>query len=309
MACAREDPLAETRERLTRMRTQEATYYAVPDYLAAEYQWKLRDGPALHDGDGAAGDGDHINELWRDKICEWCYHVVDHFNFHREVVSYAMAYLDGYLATRTVNRRIFQLASMTALYLAAKLFEPGKLRMASLVELSRGNFTSEHIVTMEEAMLASLRWHVHPPTPSAFCKDFLPLVSGELRPRARHDIGELSRFLIELSVCDYWFVAKKPSSVALAAVINAIELQGSRRVDPRHKVDFLHRVVDVGVDIADDPEIIECYERLREMYDAGGYTPDLGSDAGVRTVTPTGVTNGPDTDESTDEESSEMECA
>ena len=29
------------------------------------------------------------------------------------------------------------------------------------------------------------------------------------------------------------------------------------------------------MDIANDEEIIECYERLREMYIAGGYTPTL----------------------------------
>ena len=364
MVLTREDYLVDISHRLKGMRNQEASHYVVPDYLAAEWQQKLREGAdAAHlDADGvspplpsaaaACGDsssrgnghafgaraaaansasasaslggagvnGSHsqassssnsqINELWREKICEWCYQVVDHFDFNREVVSVAMSYLDRYLATRTVNRRIFQLAAMTALYLAIKLYEPGKLRMSSLIDLSRGYFMAEHIVTMEDSMLQSLGWHVHPPTPLAFCRDFMKLVSGEIEPGPRHDVSELARFMTELSVCDYWFATKKPSSIALASLVNAIELQGSRRVDPRYKVEFLTRVVDLGIDIACDEEILACYERLRQMYDAGGYSPTLEDDpaARVATVSPMGVADGPDADMG-DDDMSQVGCA
>lgn len=330
MTCTREELLVDISERLKVMRKQEASHYSVPDYLAAEWQQGLRDATAAEpddEGDAAAAaisngpsngssspsnacsSSSQIAEVWREKICEWCYQVVDHFDFNREVVSVAMSYLDRYLATRTVNRRIFQLAAMTALYLAIKLFEPGKLRMSSLIDLSRGYFLAEHIVTMEDSMLQSLHWHVHPPTPFAFCRDLMRLVSGDISPGARHDVNELSRFMTELSVCDYWFVTKKPSSVALASIINAVELQGPRRIDPRYKVEFLHRVVDIGMDIANDSEIIECYERLREMYVAGGYAPDLEGAGGAgcvrtATVSPTGVADGPDVNEMGED----MEC-
>ena len=311
--------------------------------VAASSNTEEGDGAPTENADGASGAGGStnssnngasttnstINELWREKICEWCYQVVDHFDFNREVVSVAMNYLDRYLATRLVNRRIFQLAAMTALYLAiklgapwtdfpeGKLFKPGKLLMASLIDLSRGYFKAEHIVTMEDSMLQSLKWYVHPPTSFAFCRDFMRLVSGDISPRARHDVNELARFMTELSVCDYWFITKKPSSIALAALINAIELQGPRRVDPRYKVEFLHRVVELGMDIASDDEIIECYERLREMYIAGGYTPNLvdaevappaSKDGRVVTISPTGVADGPGEHDLNDDDISQMEC-
>ena len=341
------DYLGDISRRLVAMRAQETANYVVPDYLAAEWQLKLKEATEAvtampRNGTGAttgrragttpgsshAGGGGsssstsnntQINELWREKICEWCYQVVDHFDFNREVVSVTMSYLDRYLATRTVNRRIFQLAAMTALYLAIKLFEPGKLRMSSLIDLSRGYFMAEHIVTMEDSMLQSLKWHVHPPTPLAYCRDFMGLVSGEINPVARHDVNELARFMTELSVCDYWFVTKKPSSIALASLINAMELQGPRRIENRHKMEFLSRVAEIGMDITNDDEIVECYERLSEMYRSGGYSPNLedGSstsnpledddeddddddegtsprDARVATISPTGVADGPD---------------
>jgi hypothetical protein len=340
MVFTRDDYLVDISHRLKGMREQESSHYTIPDYLAIEWQKKLREATeamqhcnvsigvhgagndvvtppssapiaavvvagvgdafqaraayaavvaatANHGGDaparpaandGANDDGDEIHELWREKICEWCYQVVDHFDFNREVVSVAMSYLDRSLATRTVNRRIFQLAAMTALYLAIKLYEPGKLRMSSIIDLSRGYFVAEHIGTMELSMLQSLGWHVHPPTPLAFVRDFMRLVSGEIDPGARHDVNELARFMTELSVCDYWFVTKKPSSIALASLVNAIELQGPRRVNPKYKIEFLTRVVDLGIDIASDEEILACYERLRQMYDAGGFTPTLEDD-------------------------------
>jgi hypothetical protein len=146
----------------------------------------------------------------------------------------------------------------------------------------------------------------------AYCRDFMNLVSNEISPVARHDVNELARFMTELSVCDYWFVTKKPSSIALASLINAMELQGgsagcistttaatgrggqqaqqaSRTIDNRHKMDFLSRVAELGMDITSDDEIVECYERLSEMYRSGGYSPnfeDNGSSSNTTTTTP-----------------------
>jgi hypothetical protein len=271
-------------ERLQGMRRQESSiHYMIPDYLAPEWQASLMEEAAddiareineLCSPDEESSDetsSHRINELWRVKICEWCYHLVDHFDFNREVVSVAMNFLDMYLAKRTVTRRIFQLAAMTAIYLAIKLFEPKTLSLSSLAELSRGCFVAKHIVAMEDTMLQALSWYVHPPTPYAFCREMMHFVSADLSPRIQHDVSELARFFTELSVCEYYFVTRKPSSIALASTINAFELMGANRVNPRYKTQFLNNVVGFGLDISDDDEIIECYEKLREMYISGGY--------------------------------------
>ena len=65
----------------------------------------------------------------------------------------AMNILDRYLALRAVNKQVFQLAAMTSLFLAIKLNEPGKLSMASMVELSRGYFRVDQMAAMEVAIL------------------------------------------------------------------------------------------------------------------------------------------------------------
>ena len=282
--------------RLQAMHTQECTYYACPDYLAPEWQASLvspqndMNLPAAARGDSSASSSE-INEMWREKICEWCYQVVDHFDFNREIVSVAMSYLDRYLSTRSVNRRIFQLAAMTALFLAIKLYEPGKIRMSSLIDLSRGYFLEDHIVTMEDSMLQTLGWHVHPPTPYSFAREMIYLLPGQISPRDRHDTNELARFLTELSVCDYWFVTKKPSSIALASLINALELQGEPKIPRNFKIQLLQQLGSCGSDIIYDDEVITCYERLRDMYVAGGYSPvnlvDLPEQERIATESPT----------------------
>ncbi|KAL7453299.1 hypothetical protein ACHAWC_004965 [Mediolabrus comicus] len=280
--------------RLQSMRCQESAY-TIPDYLDHEWQARL-----LEDFDASSEDDDaydddmiqandttqvtsfqgKINEVWREKICEWCYQLVDHFDINREVVNVAMNYLDRYLATCTVNRRMFQLAAMTALYLAMKLYEPDTLRLSELVKLGHGYFHADHIEAMEVAMLQALTWRVRPPTPYSFCRELMQLVSSDITPRACHEIGEMARFLTELSVCNYYFVTRKPSSIALASIINAFELLGPNRVDPRYKVDFLHDLKELyriggSAPDYDDDEIIECYELLRETYISGGYTITL----------------------------------
>jgi hypothetical protein len=97
-----------------------------------------------------------INEIWRERICEWAYQVIDHFDFSREIVIISMHYLDKYLATRFVDKKTFQLAAMTCLFIAIKLHAHGKLSMNSMIELSRGFFKPAQMMAMEMSILRSV---------------------------------------------------------------------------------------------------------------------------------------------------------
>eukprot|EP00956_Cyclotella_meneghiniana_P045838 scaffold386881_cov53-Cyclotella_meneghiniana.AAC.1 len=222
--------------RLEAMRSLETTHYTCPDYLSPEWQTSLISSEVI----APVSSTSEINEMWRETICQWFYQVVDHFDFDREIVAISMSYLDRYLAARSVNRRIFQLVAMASLYLAMKLYEPGKILMSSLIDGSRGYFLEEHIVTMEDAILQSLGWLVHPPTAYSFVKMMLLLLPRSMSPKDRHDTNELARFLTEMSVCDYWFVTKKPSNVALASLINALEIQGEHKIPRNYKILLLN---------------------------------------------------------------------
>lgn len=97
--------------------------------------------------------------------------------------------------------------------------------------------------------------------------------------------------MTELSVTDYWFVTKKRSSIALASLFYAMELQlrgdgggsGSgctgaaegrhgqqqqcttSNIKNRHTMSFLSRVAEHFTNDDDDDEIVECFERLAEI--------------------------------------------
>jgi len=144
---------------------QEKTVYKCGDYLSPGFH-NRQQGEDIHDTQQASAYRDSsstqssnssasstVDESWRELICEWSFQVVDHFDFHRETVAISLSYLDRFVASRPVNRRTFQLAAMTTLYLAIKLFEPGQLKVTDLVKLSQGCFVADHIVMMEESIL------------------------------------------------------------------------------------------------------------------------------------------------------------
>ena len=152
--------MVELLERMQVMLQQEQKDYKTVDYLAPAYQTKLAslgNLPVSASNSDAASlsssSSSGINDVWREKICEWSFQVIDHFDFSREVVSISLHYLDRFLATRHCNKRVFQLVAMTSLFLAIKLNEPGKLSMESMIELSRGYFRADQMVAMEMEIL------------------------------------------------------------------------------------------------------------------------------------------------------------
>jgi len=265
-------------DRIMAMRNQEDTAYACADYLdtLSSISAPVEELSGLNVNTSSNG----VNELWREKICEWSYQVVDHFDFNREVVAISLSYLDRFLSTRSCNKKVFQLAAMTSLYLAIKLNEPRTLKMSSLVELSRGYFTADHIAAMEEAVLRALEWRMHPPTPLAFVRHLLSMLRpGTLINGVWHDVMEMSRFLTELSVCDYFFVNHKPSTVAMAAIINSIESIGEDRFSTSDRVQFFEEIHSTSGLRQDCDAVVDVRNMLRQMY-----SQSTGSDHQEETV-------------------------
>ena len=197
---------------------------------------------------------------WRKKICQWSFKVIDHFRFDREVVSSALNMFDRYLAAaprsrdmdscpcpacqRSVDSKTFQLTAMTCLYLAMKMASDcgtalcpsptRKLRLASFVELSRGQFCEEDVCRMEQSILQELKWKVHPPTPMSLViyllnlmpsRSSIPWSAKKRYDLVLHVLHELARYLTELSVClgDHCSIYSS-SQVAYAAILVSMDL-------------------------------------------------------------------------------------
>ena len=117
-----------------------------------------------------------------------------------------------------------------------------------------------------------MKWQVHPPTSLLFTRYLLCLLPVSAMPlTCRHDTLELSRFLTELSVMDYFFVSYLPSTVALAALLNAMEnIPG---VPYAAQLNLVAHVYHHGGMNPYSKEVNECRDRLRLHYQKGGYTP------------------------------------
>lgn len=201
-------------EQLRAMLEQEEEIYFCPDYLNVGESSDPIFANEDNGSDVLFPDADK-GELWRRKICEWSYKVVDHFRLDREVVSIGLNFLDRYLATQRngeslplstindapvdfnskkagrINSTLFQLYAITTLYVAVKIHAENidgqvlsraqRLSIHSFVELTRGQFTVCDLQRTEMEILKSLEWRINPPTPMKFIYLFLRFIPNYLR--------------------------------------------------------------------------------------------------------------------------------
>eukprot|EP00568_Trieres_chinensis_P008532 CAMPEP_0183294874 /NCGR_PEP_ID=MMETSP0160_2-20130417/3035_1 /TAXON_ID=2839 ORGANISM="Odontella Sinensis, Strain Grunow 1884" /NCGR_SAMPLE_ID=MMETSP0160_2 /ASSEMBLY_ACC=CAM_ASM_000250 /LENGTH=312 /DNA_ID=CAMNT_0025456257 /DNA_START=33 /DNA_END=971 /DNA_ORIENTATION=- len=206
--------------RISVMKKQERENYRLGDYIGQIEVLSL----------SRADMCDQIDEECRGKMSFWCYQVIDHCKLNRETVEIAMFYLDRFLLSRygeraLKSRRKFQLAAMTALYIALKLHEDVTVGPKTMCTLSRGSYSDKDFVEMEVRMLVALQWHVHPPTSSAFISHFLLLLPTDILSESElAQILEFSKHQAEVAVNEYYFVPIKSSIIALAAISNSLEM-------------------------------------------------------------------------------------
>jgi hypothetical protein len=201
------------------MRMQEASYRS-DDYLAR------RPKSVKHPRVGFTSP---VDAACRFKMVEWCFQIADFCKFSREAVAIGMSYLDRYLSTDSGlraldDRKFFQLASMTCLYTAIKIHEPEAMQPRILVRLSKGTYTEEEITDMELEILNAIQWRMNPPTSLCFLNNFLALLpENAMSTSDRDTVYELAKFQTELAVHEYSLVTVDASTVAFAAMMNALE--------------------------------------------------------------------------------------
>jgi len=200
------------------MQRQESTIYRRSDYLSTKRKNKNNLDLPQQDPSGV------VDGAWRQRIVEWMYGVVDHCSLRRDTVAVATHYLDLCVERGAIeSRQHFQLAAMTALQLAIKLYDSTIVQLNSLIKLGRGLFSEQDVIDMERTILKALQWQVHPPTSICFLRQFLRLLPSAISPVARYKIAEVTRFVSEISVCLYKFVDAPSSAVTYAGMLIAME--------------------------------------------------------------------------------------
>lgn len=190
-----------------------------------------------------------VNETWRWKVCKWFFDVVDHFEFHRDIVSIAVNYLDRAINSNilksfeaSISIRDYQLVAATCLYTAIKQHgvvtdavgkrEKLRIKIDVIVALSQGFLQEETILAMERSLLISLDGCLDPPTPEKFVLNITRLLpqwsvlNNEYASResVAQGIFDAASYLTELSVSVSALSIRSSSIIAYASILWAIDI-------------------------------------------------------------------------------------
>lgn len=247
-------PRDDVLERLQAMMKQEVTGYRYESYFppmlsAAELERRVQ-----------------LNVSWREKICQWSYNVVDHFDLPREIVAISLDIFDRYLATRgnECSGNLALLASLTTLHIAIKVHSDKNIKISTLASLSRGQFGPKHIEQMEWQIFSALGWKLHPPTLFTFISHLLMLFPTDVHHSVRKEIFEVAIYMAELSVCDSFFVRIPASAIALASIFNVMEDMPYHRLSHRAR-DIFWRGLYV-LQSVDHVKMQMARDRLKAMF-------------------------------------------
>lgn len=167
-----------------------------------------------------------------------------------------MGYLDRFLCSSSLraerarhDRREYQLAAMTALYIAVKICEPLEMDAGLVSKLSRGLHSAEEITILEHDMLVALSWRMCDPSSYQICNYLLELLPEEALD-VKPTLYDFCHFQTELATGDYAYVPLRRSVVAVASVLNALEgiAQEDLQLDERMKfIDAISRAIDYDI--------------------------------------------------------------
>lgn len=201
------------------------------------------------------------NLIWREKVVQWSYDVADHLNEERSVVYVAINILDRYCASKAseelkMDEKAYEIASLSAIFLAVRIAGSGNLLISELVSMSRGGITTQDIISTGTAIVHQLRWEYKIITPIEFVKSFLKLL-----PSSRCGILDSATYLTEIAVCDVVLSHSKASFLAIAACLNVL-----RSDLPSAIPGFVKAVRDTTAIEAESDEIQDLCVRLAGVY-------------------------------------------
>jgi hypothetical protein len=130
-----------------------------------------------------------------------------------------------------------------------KVHEKRAMDTELVSRLSLGIFGVDEIEAMEMEILMSIGFLVNPPTALTFCKHLLDAMPGDwMTLEMRDTVLELAKYQTEVAVGDVELMRVKPSWIALASLINAMESIKNDNPLQRLVVDSISGIVGVRAD-------------------------------------------------------------
>ena len=221
--------------------------------------------------------------LRRSRVVNWMYEVVDTYGLSRGLVSSGMSLLDTFYGKLSKKDHLcvadfqrFQLVSLATFILALKLDNNKSL---NIPDLCSGQFDISLIVEMEKFVLEVLDWNLHAPAPIDFVKYCMLLQChchhdnlGENGDNLKifipvyDEISDIAVFLTEIAELDYHFISFKASTIAFAAILNALEMIGHLRYPSNLCDSFVRLLEKVLLQNEVGEDVIKCRQRLAQVY-------------------------------------------
>jgi len=173
-----------------------------------------------------------------------CIQMMDFFEIDRSiVVAIAMYYQDRYLGTEKgraaqTNRSIFRIVSVTSLYMALKLSQPGNrwnITSHAFAKLCQGAVSGDEINDMEIEMLFALDWYVNPPTPMKYAEASLELIFNDSSSSSSGSGSSTTR--------EDYFVTKNP-------LLCDEDTSTSQSLPPREQREHIHDLISYQLEVA-----------------------------------------------------------
>lgn len=165
------------------------------------------------------------NCAWREKVSQWCYDVADHLNEDRSIVYVAMTILDRYCETFTssMDEKQYEISSLSSIFLAVHIAGSGDLTLKELVSMSRGGVAVKDIIGEATTIADAITLSEPILTPVDFVRSAIQHIKLLKDSVHKQAVLDSASYMIELAVCDSFFTNCKASSVAVAALLNALE--------------------------------------------------------------------------------------
>ena len=228
----------------TELSAQDAASMVEADFLRELLKKELDFSREEHDGYLYNQDSNMISNEDRMALIDWCYGIVDHCRYSRETVALAIEMVDRFmfLSNDTVssdddaiNSNVsdeirsdkfkYQLLTVTALYVAIKINESTVVSSDLFADICREAYTKKEIEDMERILLSVLSWRCRAPTALQIGQTILSLIF--LHSGMPDEICDLladeMKYQTELAVRDSYFSTQRPSTVAVAAILYAIQ--------------------------------------------------------------------------------------
>ncbi|KAI1767679.1 A/B/D/E cyclin [Hypoxylon sp. FL1150] len=169
---------------------------------------------------------DELEWKTRSILVDWMIEVHTRFHLLPETLFLAINIIDRFLSQKVVQLDRVQLVGITAMFIAAKYEEVLSPHVSNYRHVADDGFSDAEILSAERFILETLHYDLSYPNPMNFLRRISKADDYDIQSRT------IGKFLTEISIVDYRFLAYRPSHVAAAAMYLARMILDRGEWDP-----------------------------------------------------------------------------